>query len=249
MNQETKLQREREEAVLWKAYQAERSIENRNRLVVFHRPLVVHRANLFVSRRPVVAHLVEDLITDGVIQLIHAVPRFDPKQGNKFSTFFNRRLDGTFRDLLREKDPLTRKQRDQVNQRRDRLEQLCQDLQDRPTQEQVDQALGDDLRQVQDVAVRSLEDLLAENFRRIDSVEATPAVDPSPENVAELLLPLKARTAAAVYLYFVEGKTMKRISEEFHLSESMISQMISRALKQLKTTHATAAHAAEVMGL
>ncbi|QDU61245.1 RNA polymerase sigma-D factor [Planctomycetes bacterium Pan216] len=70
---------------LWEAYQADRSDENRNRLVEANLPLVHRIASRIHSAQPAVGQ--DDLFSAGAMGLMRAVELFDPSRGVRFSTY------------------------------------------------------------------------------------------------------------------------------------------------------------------
>lgn len=71
----------------------------RNHLIVHNLGLVRFIANKFV--RPGI--LFDDLMQEGAINLIHAVDKFDPSRGTKFSTFAMTFIVGAIKHYLRDK--------------------------------------------------------------------------------------------------------------------------------------------------
>lgn len=71
----------------------------RDRLIQAHLPLVRALARRFANR----GEPLDDLISTGTLALIHAVDRFDPDQGTKFSTFATPTIIGELRRYFRDK--------------------------------------------------------------------------------------------------------------------------------------------------
>lgn len=100
---------------LWEAYQADRSLENRNRLVEAYYPLVEWNA-LAVVRRMSRRVRVEELIGYGSEGLMRAVERFDPSRGLQFNTFATHLVRFAIISGLRDDDWLPRLERRRANQ-------------------------------------------------------------------------------------------------------------------------------------
>ncbi len=73
--------------------------ELRDALINDHLPLVRALARRFANR----GEPLEDLISTGTLALIHAVDRFDPSKGTKFSTFATPTIVGELRRYFRDK--------------------------------------------------------------------------------------------------------------------------------------------------
>lgn len=86
---------EREENILWRKYRRTKSVELRNRLVEQYIPLVYSIASRMNGRE------FSDRVQDGMIGLIQAVERFDPRQGFLFKTFATSRIRGAILDEQR----------------------------------------------------------------------------------------------------------------------------------------------------
>jgi RNA polymerase sigma factor (sigma-70 family) len=61
----------------------------------------------------------EELIAAGMVGLVQAAARYDPRLGWKFSTFSGRRIYGQMLDYLRDEDPLSRHARRRVKRQED----------------------------------------------------------------------------------------------------------------------------------
>lgn len=71
----------------------------RDRLIQQHLPLVRTLARKFAHR----GEPLDDLISTGTLALIHAVDRFDPEQGTRFTTFATPTIIGELRRYFRDK--------------------------------------------------------------------------------------------------------------------------------------------------
>lgn len=71
----------------------------RDALIQEHLPLVRALARRFANR----GEPLDDLVSTGTLALIHAVDRFDPEQGTKFSTFATPTVIGELRRYFRDK--------------------------------------------------------------------------------------------------------------------------------------------------
>jgi len=88
-----------EERLLFKRYQAEPSEENLQPILDSYTNLVYHLAHKYVSERD----SFEDLVQVGMMGLLHAVRRFEPERGWRFTTFAYRYIRGEIQRHFRDK--------------------------------------------------------------------------------------------------------------------------------------------------
>ncbi len=98
---------------LWARYFADRSLENRNRLVLFYAPLVRVVAGR-LAKRMHSFQSIQELCSCGQFGLINAVERFDPSEGFQFATYATIRIQGAIIDELRRDDILPKRMRARV---------------------------------------------------------------------------------------------------------------------------------------
>ena len=91
-------------------YLADRSVENRNAVVMSHMKYVKRIADI-VSRKLHPNSDQNDLVQAGVLGLIKAIERFDPERGTKFCTFSWHAIMGGIKDFVRKNSGLRRWQR------------------------------------------------------------------------------------------------------------------------------------------
>lgn len=95
------------QATLWKEYEADRSIVNRNNLVEAYAPLVHKIANNTSSKLAThVEH--DDIVSYATLGIIQAIEKFDPSLNVKFTTYAYRRVFGSIIDELRQYDSVPR---------------------------------------------------------------------------------------------------------------------------------------------
>lgn len=165
-----------------------------------------------IRRGQVPAHLREDAEGFGMIGLCHAAKKFDPSRKVRFGTFAALRIRGAIRDGLREIDHLTRNHRAAIKRG-----------------EAADVRLGSLAFVVgrnDDGAATTLGDLVGRN-------------DPAPRDpgfwraATKGLVPLERD---ALLFYFRDGLTMGSVGARLGLSESRISQVLSEAIRRLRSS-------------
>jgi RNA polymerase sigma factor for flagellar operon FliA len=112
MNESSGFQRltpEQAEA-LWRAWSVRKDASARDRLVLAYSPMIRYIASRKVRELP--AHSdIDDFLSCGMIALIEAVDRFDPRKGASFEQFAWTRVAGAMVDELRRQDWASRSAR------------------------------------------------------------------------------------------------------------------------------------------
>jgi len=170
---------------------------------------------------------VEDLMNVGVMGLIQAVDRFDPKRDNKFMTYAIFRIKGAVLSELRSRDFLSRSSRRKLRE----LEQTCQkmeqrlgrDVEDVEVAEELGLSSRDEKEKLMNFLVHNEEDALSQTrLREIKSALAR-AIEQLPE-----------KERLVISLYYLDELTMKETGEVLHITESRVSQIHSQTIMRLR---------------
>jgi len=113
---------------LWEMYLAEKCIELRNEIVERNLNLVKYIAARLVKTTTLNGVEYDDLVSFGVMGLMQAVERFNPKVKCKFATFASIRIQGSILDEMRKIDWVPRSSRSKIKKARFHIEQLEQEL-------------------------------------------------------------------------------------------------------------------------
>lgn len=233
---------------LWAQYAVEPDASLREALIEQYAPLVkyvVDRLRLALSG----ALDRDDLLGYGTIGLIEAVDRFDPARGIKFETYAIPRVRGAIIDAVRSLDLVPRSAR----QRARAIEEAYRDLFARdgrmPDEATVADHLGLTTAQFQQAlqdaacAVLPLDRPDRDGNVTIEEVLPDPQA-PSPleaaaraemvASLAEALGQLSERDRLIVSLYYYEELTLKEIGAVLDITESRVSQLLTRARLQLR---------------
>jgi RNA polymerase sigma factor for flagellar operon FliA len=222
----------------------------RDQLITEYLPYVkriVHR---------IAAHLpstidIEDLMNVGVIGLIQAVDRYDPKRDNKFMTYAVFRIRGAVLSELRSRDFLSRANRRKIRDLENIHLKLEQKLGREVDDFEVARELGVDIeqvhrtRQMSGISFISFEEL---GFSSKDDKEKliNYLVDSDDDALARTRLKeLKAAVAKAIEqlpkkerlvisLYYLDELTMKETGKVLNVTESRVSQIHSQAIMRLR---------------
>ena len=211
---------------------------------------VVHRLS---GRLPAEVDI-KEMLNSGIIGLVDALEKYDPKHETNFSTYAQFRIRGAILDSFRSQDWVPRSLRHKAN----RLENAFMRLEQRfgrPAEDvEVANELGLDLesyqrmlQEVSTVIMLSFEELSfghgEERFVADEEIHPTVSTDPlievlegeKIEIVSRALDRLSEKERLVVTLYFYEELNLKEIGEIIGVTESRASQIRSRALLRLRS--------------
>ena len=227
-----------------------RSAEERDRLVEQYLPLVRY----VVARLPVTMPASldrDDFFSVGVMGLMHAAATFDPTRGASFKTFAYTAIRGAILDEVRKHDPVPRNRRDRLRKMERASATLQAQLDREPTVEELAEHLGctereidDDLQALHTSRMLSLDTptgageesgSLASSIANGDE-GPTVAVDAREdrERLARAISELSENDRNVVILYYNEQLYLKEIGEILGVTESRVSQILTRALERLR---------------
>lgn len=244
---------EAEVNALWEAYQRDRSLDDKNRLVVNY----VYLVNRIVSRIMPVYNAYnshDDLVGYGILGLIDAVDKFIPDKNVNFEAYASKRIKGEIIDNIRKQDWAPVSLRTRIKQIGDAFEALEMNNGGEVTDEQVAEKLGLDVGQVRSALEKSymfnmvrFETLLQTNnndtLRVVDAIEDDRALEPERQldskelkaTLAKALSKLTDSERKVVALYYFEELMLKDIADLLGVTPARVSQLHSRALLKLRT--------------
>jgi RNA polymerase sigma factor FliA len=232
-------------ADLWKTFDRDRSIANRNQLVVHYSPLV-HRVATVSSE---LRHAdVDDLVSSGTVGLIRAVELFNIDRGTRFTTFAFQRVRGAMVDHVRQLDTLSRRARRRIAAADEARRRLEARLDRTPTDPEIAADIGLTVAQVRH-AWQS-----AHHWRGTVSLDAPTGNDDGVPEIAdgtvgpevvvedaeqrseliELVNQLPDRLRFVVAMVDVEERTLAQTGEMLGLSESRVWQLRREAVQLLR---------------
>ncbi len=230
---------------LWARYFEERSLENRNRLVLFYAPLVRVVAGR-LAKRMRSFQTVQELCSCGQFGLINAVERFDPSEGFQFATYATIRIQGAIIDELRHDDILPKRMRARVRTYQVAREALESDHRRTATLAEVAAYLGTSLSEVVEL------DDLATTTTYLVSLSTTgdgpgtdlPGARLDPSDRAEIaslrdavkiaLQHLTERQRQVLVLHFLEGFHKSEIADALGIDRSRVTQLVYQGLRNLR---------------
>lgn len=227
-----------------------RTKEERDELVLQYLPLVKY----VVARLPVTMPATldrDDFCSVGVMGLMHAAATYDPTRGASFKTFAFTAIRGAILDEIRKHDPIPRSRRDRLRKLDRIAAELFGSLGRTPTLEDIAEHMGittadldQDLLALHTCRILSLNDggTNQEGFSLGSGLVSTEAIDPQDraidnelkEELARRISELPEVDRHVIVLYHYENLYLKEIGDILGVSESRISQILSRAMARLR---------------
>lgn len=195
---------------------------------------------------------ISEMLNSGIIGLVDALEKYDPKHETNFSTYAQFRIRGAILDSFRSQDWLPRSLRFKSHKIEQAYQRIEQKLGRAATDEEVALELGIEVDELQkllgevgSIVMLSFEELgfgHGEERFQADEWIASKTQDPlnrlmSGEKVgliARALDRLPEKERLVISLYFYEELNLKEIGEILGVTESRASQIRSRALIRLK---------------
>ena len=228
------------------------SEDEREELIRSFLPLVKRVVHRLAGRLPAEVDI-KEMLNSGIIGLVDALEKYDPRHETNFSTYAQFRIRGAILDSFRIQDWVPRSLRHKAHKLENVYLRLEQEF-GRPAEDQeVAKELGVDmdtlqkmLNEVTGVVMLSLEELgFGHGEERLNADESLPTSRPDPLNkllqgerveiVARALDRLPEKERLVITLYFYEELNLKEIGEIIGVTESRASQIRSRALLRLRS--------------
>lgn len=203
-------------------------------------PMVERLARKLARRLP--AHIeVADLVGAGVLGLMEALQRYEPAREVSFASYAAFRVRGAMLDELRRRDLMARDARRETKQIQGVITALRAQLGRSPEDQEVAEALGSELgsflRRLEKLAPVQIYSLEDEDIDvRLHSPCAFEEVNKTQlkKRLVTALGRLGERTQRVLHLYYQEDLTLREIGEVLEISESRVSQIMSKATLELR---------------
>lgn len=224
----------------------------REELIRSFLPLVKRVVHRLAGRLPAEVDI-KEMLNSGIIGLVDALEKYDPRHETNFSTYAQFRIRGAILDSFRSQDWAPRSLRHKAHKLENAYLRLEQEF-GRPAEDhEIANELGVDieafqkmLSEVSGVVMLSFEELgFGHGEERFMAHEWIPSGHPDPLNdlldserveiVARALDRLPEKERLVISLYFYEELNLKEIGDVIGVTESRASQIRSRALLRLKT--------------
>ena len=235
----------------WAAYHDNKSTAARDVLLEAHLTLV-QRVVDRISRRLPSEVEPGDLQQEGVFGLVHAIDRFDPERGVRFSTFATQSVNSAVLDYLRSIDWAPRLARSRSRKLNTARQSLTKELGREPDEDELfarmDMPRKEFLLTVRDGRLTSTVSLSAgadapdseggySGLGQVlsDGSADCPVVETHRRHLKDLVTHKLSRAEQLIItLYYYENLSMKEIGATLDLSESRVSQMHSSIMARLK---------------
>lgn len=240
-------------AALWTAARAG-DASAREALIVEHLKLVYFQAHALARRLPP-GTTIEDMVSAGMVGLLHAVDRYDLSLNLAFSTFALPRIKGAMLDERRQADTLPRGARQRVRALEQAKAALGSTLGRTPSMTELAAHLEIDARDVMEAesdahaaaavsldgpadetrATARFEPMAAESG---EAIEAKITREQELAVMREVMVHLKEKERTVLALYYFEELKMHQIAEVLGVTEGRVSQLRTAALAKLRTAMA-----------
>ena len=194
---------------------------------------------------------IDDLMNVGVIGLIQAVDRYDPRRDNKFMTYAVFRIKGAVLSELRSRDFLSRSNRRKIRELENAFLRLEQKLGREVEDIEVAEELGVDVEQIyrtqqlSNISFISFEELgysskdekeKLMNFlvNNDDDALTLTRLKELKNALARAIEALPEKEKLVISLYYLDELTMKETGEVLGITESRVSQIHSQAIIHLR---------------
>lgn len=195
---------------------------------------------------------IREMLNSGIIGLVDALEKYDPKHETNFSTYAQFRIRGAILDSFRSQDWLPRSLRFKSAKIESAYQRIEQKLGRPATEEEVAKDLGVTVEELQEllgevgsIVMLSFEELgFGHGEERFKADEWLAGKTQDPLNrllgnekvslIARALDRLPEKERLVISLYFYEELNLKEIGEILGVTESRASQIRSRALIRLK---------------
>lgn len=210
----------------------------REDLILGHMPQVRFVAQGIRSRLPPCV-LLEDLVHSGVLGLLDAVDKFNPKKHVLLRTYAAFRIRGAILDSLREMDWGPRALRSQGRRLEEARARLQSKLGRNASQPELAAELGLPLRRFHTL----LQDLHGVELASVESEAGHPASGPDEsfplklerqERLEQAVGQLPESERRTLRLYYFQELTMTEVGQRLGVGESRVSQIHSSALARLR---------------
>lgn len=234
------------------AVKPRRAAPSEKEIIKAYLPLVRFIAEKIHRRLPPGVDL-ESLVHAGVVGLMEALKRYDPRRGVDFEVYARYRIQGEVMQSLRSLDWASRSVRAWGRKMEAARSRVAGKLAREPTAEEIANELEVPLdtyyrldQQVNDAVLLSLDDLSTASEVEWEKTQErciqNPYLDPLSfveskdlvEKLASAIDELPERERIVLTLYYYEEMTLREIGEVLDLSEGRICQIFAQAVARLR---------------
>lgn len=221
-----------------KTLKKENQFTETNEVVIQYLPAV--RAMSFRLKERLPSSIdVNDLIAIGVEEMVKLSRRYDVKQNDSFWGYAKKRVYGSMLDYLRSLDVVSRNNRRLIKAIELETSKHLTEYSREPSEEYLAKKLGENLSKIREAKAAAeiannvpLNEQIISNPK--ESVEDKVEQDQLIEAVKAILTTLNDREQTIIQLYYFEELNLKEISEILDISESRISQLHKKLMRQIR---------------
>ena len=237
---------------LWEEYENNKAPETKEKLIIKYISLVKYVAGRMMISLPPSVEL-DDLESAGIMGLLDAIDRYDPKFGVKFESYAIPRVKGAILDELRKLDWVPRSVRSKTRELEKAIYKLENQKGGPVTDEEISKSLNISLgeyfnllKEVGSSTLMSLDDTIfdgeggkASLHEVIEDKKAEKADEEiNKEELKEIMIKaiddLPEIERLVIALYYYEELTLHEIGQVLQLSESRISQIHTKTILSLR---------------
>jgi len=249
MNQQTKGSTTKIAEQTWLRYAKNKDVGLRNEILMAYFPIVtfsLKKAQNFIRNRADA----EDMASQGVLELISCIDRYDVERGVQFDSFASIRVRGAIIDYIRKKDWVSRDIRKKIKQVNQTSDELQIELGRFPEETELAERMGiteADLNKIRSDEINynvvSFEETLYNTgMTLMDITEDQDAQSPEhalmerdfKQQIAKYIDDLDEKERTVISLYYYEELKLKEIAFVLNLTVSRVSQIHSKALSRLR---------------
>lgn len=249
MNEQTRSAAAKITEQTWRRYAKTRDIGLRNEILMAYLPIVTYtlkKSQNFIRNRDDA----EDMASQGVLELINCIDRYDVERGVQFDSYASIRVRGAIIDYIRKKDWVSRDIRKRIKQVNQTADALQVELGRFPEDAELAERLGiseEELAKIRsdelNYNVMSFEETLYNTgLTLLDVTEDAETRSPEhnlleddfKKQVAKFIDELDEKERTVISLYYYEELKLKEIAFVLNLTVSRVSQIHSKALAKLR---------------
>jgi RNA polymerase sigma factor for flagellar operon FliA len=220
---------------LWRQWKSSESHAARERLILHYAPLVKYVASRVDTGLPASVEQA-DLVSYGIFGLIDALGTYKPGRGNRFETYAIPWIKGAIIDELGAMDWMPSSVRFMARELEKAHTDLESMLKRQPSEKEVAERLGIDVRELHDVLSQivemvSLPHTLADRFLADKNLDPTSGMEGETRGMlAAAINSLPERDKIVVTLFYFEGLTLAEIGDILGVTESRVCQILTKAI-------------------
>lgn len=210
-----------------------------NKVVIQYLPAV--RATAFRLKERLPSSIdVNDLIAIGIEEMVKLSRRYDVEKNNSFWGYAKKRVYGSMLDYLRSLDVVSRNHRRVIKAIELETSKYLTKHSREPSERFLAHELGESIKKIREAKQAAelahsipLNEQIVDNPNECleDKVEQDQMID----IIKNILTTLSEREQIIIQLYYFEELNLKEISQILDISESRISQLHKKLMKQIKS--------------